>query len=69
MLLEFLNTNKTIIDKKLIDDLPKLKYIGILATGYNVVDLQAAKEKNIVVTNIPAYGTTSVAQMIFAHIL
>lgn len=61
-------TNKTIIDKELINNLHDLKYIGILATGYNVVDVQAAKQKKIIVTNIPAYGTASVAQMIFALI-
>ncbi|MDT8716308.1 D-2-hydroxyacid dehydrogenase [Clostridium sp. 19966] len=66
---EIVITNKTIIDKKLIDKLTKLKYIGVLATGYNVVDVSAAKKKNVIVTNIPAYGTDSVAQMIFALIL
>ncbi|GAE23862.1 D-3-phosphoglycerate dehydrogenase [Bacteroides pyogenes JCM 10003] len=49
--------------------MPALKYIGVLATGYNVVDVAAAKERRIVVTNIPAYSTSSVAQMVFAHIL
>ena len=49
--------------------LPELKYIGVLATGYNIVDTTAAKERGIIVTNIPAYSTDSVAQMVFAHIL
>lgn len=66
---EILLTNKVIIDEKAIDAMPKLKYIGVLATGYNVVDTKAAKERGIIVTNIPAYSTDSVAQMVFAHIL
>ena len=52
-----------------MEALPRLKYIGVLATGYNVVDVEAARERGIVVTNIPAYSTPSVAQMVFAHIL
>jgi glycerate dehydrogenase len=52
-----------------MEALPQLKYIGVLATGYNVVDIEAAKARGIVVTNIPAYSTSSVAQMVFAHIL
>ena len=66
---EVLITNKTLISDKDMDALPDLKYIGVLATGYNVVDVEAAKKKGIVVTNIPAYSTHSVAQMDFAHIL
>lgn len=66
---EILITNKVIINKELIDKLSSLIYIGVTATGYNVVDVQAAKEKNIVVTNIPAYSTNSVAQLVFSHIL
>ena len=66
---EVLITNKTLISDKDMDVLPDLKYIGVLATGYNVVDVEAAKKKGIVVTNIPAYSTHSVAQMVFAHIL
>ncbi len=66
---EVVITNKAIIDKQLIDRLPKLKYIGVTATGYNVVDVQAAGHKGIVVTNIPAYSTDSVAQLVFSHIL
>ena len=66
---EVLITNKVIINKALMDKLPLLKYIGVTATGYNVVDIQAARELNIVVTNIPAYSTDSVAQLVFSHIL
>lgn len=66
---EALLTNKVVLNKETIDSLPNLKYIGVLATGYNVVDVTAAKKKNIVVSNIPAYSTMSVAQMVFAHIL
>jgi len=62
-------TNKVIINKALMEKLPSLKYIGVTATGYNVVDVQAASERNIVVTNIPAYSTNSVAQLVFSHIL
>ena len=66
---EALITNKTIISAGAMDLLPNLKYIGVLATGYNVVDIEAAKKKGIIVTNIPAYSTRSVAQMVFAHLL
>lgn len=66
---EAILTNKVIINAEQMDALPDLKYIGVLATGYNVVDTIAAKERGIVVTNIPAYSTDSVAQMVFAHIL
>lgn len=62
-------TNKTILDRFVLDLLPKLKYIGVLATGYNVVDLDVARRRGIVVTNIPAYSTPSVAQMAIAHLL
>lgn len=62
-------TNKVIIDDAIMEQLPQMKYIGILATGMNVVDLDAAKRRGIVVTNIPAYSTASVAQMVFAHLL
>lgn len=62
-------TNKVILTAQTIESLPKLQYIGVLATGYNVVDLDAADKRGIVVTNIPAYSTESVAQLIFAHIL
>lgn len=66
---EMVLTNKVIVDRKVMDACPKLKYIGVLATGYNVVDLAAATEKKIVVTNIPAYSTPSVVQMTFALLL
>lgn len=66
---EALLTNKVVLNEKAIQSLPALKYIGVLATGYNVVDLEAARKQKIVVTNIPAYSTSSVAQMVFAHIL
>jgi len=66
---EIVLTNKVVLGLKEIGKLPKLKYIGVLATGYNVVDLKAATERGIIVTNIPAYSTDSVAQMVFAHIL
>ncbi len=66
---EALITNKTLISAGDMAALPHLKYIGVLATGYNVVDIEAAKARGIVVTNIPAYSTSSVAQMVFAHIL
>ncbi len=66
---EIVLTNKTVLGEVQIAMLPDLKYIGVLATGYNVVDINAAKEKGIIVTNIPTYGTRSVAQMVFALIL
>lgn len=62
-------TNKVIINADTMAKLPELKYIGVLATGYNVVDIPAAKARGIIVTNIPAYSTNSVAQMVFAHLL
>ena len=58
-----------VIDRTIMEACPTLKYIGVLATGYNVVDINAAHELGITVTNIPAYSTNSVAQMVFAHIL
>lgn len=66
---EIVLTNKVILGRKEIEQLPQLRYIGVLATGYNVVDTQAAHERGIVVTNVPAYSTESVAQMVFAHLL
>ncbi len=66
---EAVYTNKTPISRDTIAACPRLKYIGILATGYNVVDVEAARERNIPVSNIPVYGTTAVAQMVFALLL
>ncbi len=62
-------TNKTPISGKTIDALPELRYIGVLATGYNTVDVAAARARGIVVSNVPAYGTPSVAQVVFALLL
>ena len=62
-------TNKVVISREVMAQLPQLKYIGVLATGYNVVDIAAAHERGITVTNVPAYSTESVAQMVFAHLL
>ncbi len=66
---DILLTNKVLLRRHEIEQLPCLKYIGVLATGYNVVDLEAAHERGIIVTNVPAYSTESVAQMVFAHLL
>lgn len=66
---EIVLTNKTQLSKETLAHLPKLRYIGVLATGYNVVDVEAAHKQNICVTNVPAYSTVSVAQMVFAHLL
>ena len=62
-------TNKVLIREDEMEQLPRLRYVGVLATGYNVVDTAAAAARGIVVTNIPAYSTDSVAQMVFAHLL
>lgn len=66
---EMVLTNKVVLDATVLNMLPRLQYIGVLATGYNVVDLEVASRQNIVVTNIPAYSTESVAQMVFCHLL
>ncbi len=66
---EVLITNKIPMDENTFRQLPSLKYVGVLATGYNIIDTGAAKRHGIVVTNIPAYGTDSVAQMTFALLL
>ena len=62
-------TNKVPLGRAEFDALPKLKFVGVLATGYNIIDLDAATDHNVVVTNIPAYSTNSVAQMVMAHLL
>lgn len=66
---EIVITNKAILHRAQIEAMPKLKYIGVTATGYNVVDIEAAKERGIVVSNVPLYGTRSVAQHTFALLL
>ena len=66
---EMVLTNKVVLDAHILNMLPRLQYIGVLATGYNVVDIEVASRQNIVVTNIPAYSTESVAQMVFSHLL
>jgi glycerate dehydrogenase len=66
---EIILTNKTVLSSDIIGQLPGLKYIGVLATGYNVLDVEAARERGIVVTNVPAYSTPSVGQLVFAHLL
>lgn len=66
---EMLFTNKTVLDKEILIRLPSLKYIGVLATGYNVVDIAQARAQNIVVTNTPGYGSPAVAQAVFSMIL
>ena len=62
-------TNKTPLRKELLETLPKLKYVGLLSTGYNIVDWEYCKEKGIPVCNIPSYSTAAVAQLVFALIL
>ncbi|MCW8859157.1 MAG: D-2-hydroxyacid dehydrogenase [Deltaproteobacteria bacterium] len=66
---EIVLTNKTPLSAVTIAALPKLQYIGVLATGVNIVDLEAAQEHNVIVTNVPGYGANSVAQMVFALLL
>lgn len=62
-------TNKVVIGRQVIDSCPEIKYIGVLATGYNLIDLEYTRQKGICVTNIPAYSTDAVAQQVFAYIL
>ena len=66
---EIVITNKTPITRKVLDSCPSIRYIGVLATGYNVVDYIYAAEKDIPVTNVPGYGTDTVAQFTFALLL
>lgn len=66
---ELVMTNKTPLPAAVLRQLPKLRYIGVLATGYNIVDVAAAREQGITVSNIPTYGTASVAQFVFALLL
>ncbi len=66
---EIVITNKAVLDRAAIESLPELRYIGVTATGYNIVDVDAAREKGVVVTNVPEYGTESVAQAAFALLL
>ena len=66
---EIILTNKVPLNKEILSQLHHLRFIGVLATGYNIVDVTAAKEKNIIVTNVPAYSTSSVAQTVFALLL
>ena len=66
---EIVITNKTPLTKEVFDSCPNIKYVGVLATGYNVVDVNYAKEKGIPVCNVPTYGTTAVAQFVFALLL
>lgn len=66
---EIIFTNKTPLQHKVLEQLPALKYIGVLATGYNVVDIEYAKKRNVLVANVPGYGTASVVQMTFALLL
>ncbi len=66
---EVIFTNKTPLSKETLAKVPTVKYIGVLATGYNIVDTKAAQEQGIIVTNIPTYGTAAVAQFVFALLL
>ncbi|MBN1623274.1 MAG: D-2-hydroxyacid dehydrogenase [Clostridia bacterium] len=66
---EIIFVNKVAITREILDSCPSIKYIGVFATGYNVVDVAAASDKNIPVCNVPTYGTTAVAQFVFAMLL
>ena len=62
-------TNKVLITEEILVACPHLKYIGVLATGYNIIDLEAAKKRNIPVTNIPGYSSQAVSQLVFALLM
>lgn len=66
---DFIYTNKTLLSKETFEACPSIKWVGVLATGYNVVDVEAAAEKDIPVCNVPTYGTSAVAQYVFALLL
>jgi len=66
---EYVFVNKVPITRETLEACPNLKFIGVLATGYNIVDVQAARERGVVVTNVPTYGTAAVAQSVFALLL
>lgn len=66
---EVLLTNKATVSRATIEQLPELKYVGVLATGYNIVNVEAARQRGIPVCNVPTYGAASVAQAVFAHLL
>lgn len=66
---EVLFTNQALVTRSLLENMPSLKYVGLMATGFNHVDMEAVREKGIVVSNVPAYSSESVAQGVFAHIL
>ncbi|HLA85314.1 MAG TPA: D-2-hydroxyacid dehydrogenase [Thermoguttaceae bacterium] len=62
-------TNKVAFDGPILERIPALKYIGVLATGYDIIDVDAARRRGVAVTNVPSYSTQSVVQMVFAHLL
>jgi glycerate dehydrogenase len=66
---EIVLTNKVVLSREVLGALPRLRYVGVLATGYDIVDVAAARERGVPVTHVPIYGTRSVAQMVFAHVL
>ncbi len=66
---EIVYTNKTVLSRELLSAMPNVRFVGVLATGYNIVDVEAAKELGITVCNVPAYSTDAVAQLVFALLL